>query len=222
MSYRVVEKFVSVNGEGKRSGQLAIFIRFAGCNLRCTYCDTMWANKEDVAYTAMSKEEIYEYIKGTGVNNVTLTGGEPLIQAGMDELLDYLCSDSELTVEIETNGSVDIGNFSEINVNKPKFTMDYKLASSGMEDSMLLENFTKLSNEDTVKFVVGSVEELNKAKYLIDKYRLLDRCSVYFSPIFGSIEPETIVEYMKDNVLNNVVLQLQLHKIIWSPDKKGV
>ncbi len=222
MSYRVVEKFASVNGEGKRSGQLAIFIRFAGCNLRCTYCDTMWANEDDVAYTSMSKEEIYGYIKGSGVNNVTMTGGEPLMQSGMYELLDYLCRDSELTIEIETNGSVDIGNFSEIKGNKPKFTMDYKLASSGMEDRMLLDNFTKLSNEDTVKFVVGSVEELHKAKSLIDKYGLLDRCSVYFSPIFGSIDPETIVEYMKDNVLNNVVLQLQLHKIIWSPDKKGV
>lgn len=222
MSYRVVEKFVSVNGEGKRSGQLAIFIRFAGCNLKCTYCDTMWANQEDVDYTIMCKEEIYDYIKSTGVKNVTLTGGEPLLQKNIYELIEFLCQDTELTVEIETNGSVDIGIHTEIIKNSPKFTMDYKLASSGMEDKMYLGNFNKLSKKDTVKFVVGSMEDLDRAKLLIDRYGLTEKCSVYFSPVFGSIEAEEIVEYMKDNVLNKVILQLQLHKIIWSPDKKGV
>ncbi len=222
MTYKVVEKFVSINGEGQRAGELAIFIRFAGCNLRCTYCDTMWANQQDVAYTAMDKNEIYDYIKGTGVKNITLTGGEPLLQENIYELVEFLCQDQELTVEIETNGSVNLEQLYEIKGNSPKITMDYKLVSSGMEDNMNLENLDKLSTGDTLKFVVGSVEDLDRAKFLIDKYGLLEKCSVYFSPIFGAIDPESIVEYMKENLLNGVVLQLQLHKIIWSPDEKGV
>ena len=222
MTYKVVEKFVSINGEGQRAGELAIFIRFAGCNLRCTYCDTMWANQQDVAYTAMDKDEIYDYIKGTGVKNITLTGGEPLLQENIYELVEFLCQNEELTVEIETNGSVDLEQLYEIKGNSPKITMDYKLASSGMEDNMDMENLNKLSKGDTLKFVVGSVEDLDRAKFLIDRYGLLEKCSVYFSPIFGAIDPESIVEYMKENLLNGVVLQLQLHKIIWSPDEKGV
>ena len=123
---KVVEKFVSINGEGSKAGQLAVFIRFAGCNLDCVYCDTKWANEEDVSYSEMSKEEIYEYIKSTGVRNITVTGGEPLLQDGIYEFLEYLSLDKELSVEIETNGSVDISLFKKID-NTPSFTMDYKL-----------------------------------------------------------------------------------------------
>lgn len=96
MKYRVVEKFVSINGEGTKAGQLAVFVRFAGCNLRCDYCDTKWAYMADVAYVEMSGEEILEYIKSCGVKNVTLTGGEPLIQAGIRSLLELLAEDEEL------------------------------------------------------------------------------------------------------------------------------
>ena len=87
--YNVVEKFVSINGESKFAGQLAVFIRFRGCNLNCVYCDTKWANTADAPAEQMTKEEIYDYIKSTGVRNVTLTGGEPLLQKGIQELLEY-------------------------------------------------------------------------------------------------------------------------------------
>lgn len=84
-AYQVVESFVSINGEGRRAGQLALFIRFAGCNLRCSYCDTMWANEPGVAYTWMTKEEIYDLVRESGVENVTITGGEPLLQKDIKE-----------------------------------------------------------------------------------------------------------------------------------------
>ena len=129
---KVVEKLVSINGEGSKAGQLGVFIRFAGCNLDCVYCDTKWANEKDVSYSEMSKEEIYEYIKSTGVRNITVTGGEPLLQDGIYEFLEYLSLDKELFVEIETNGSVDISLFKKID-NTPSFTMDYKLDYSKME-----------------------------------------------------------------------------------------
>jgi 7-carboxy-7-deazaguanine synthase len=220
--YNVVEKFASINGEGKKSGQLAVFIRLAGCNLRCSYCDTMWANEDNAPYEVMTSEEIYNYIKDSGINNVTLTGGEPLMQENIKELLLFLSKDNNLDVEIETNGSVDIREFLDISQNPPRFTMDYKLPGSNMECNMYLENLKNLRTFDTVKFVASNLDDLNKAKKIITKYDLANKCSVYISPVFGSINPEDIVEFMKDNKMNNVNLQIQLHKIIWDPQKKGV
>ena len=161
MALQVVEKFVSINGEGRRCGQLATFIRFAGCNLNCGYCDTAWANDRKVAFDPMTAEEVYAYIKETQVTNVTLTGGEPLLQQDMGELLELLSKDPELYVEIETNGSVLLSKFSNLE-NPPSFTMDYKLPSSGMERMMALENFDQLTEKDTVKFVSGSLRTWRK------------------------------------------------------------
>ena len=221
MDFKVVERFVSINGEGRRSGQLAIFIRFAGCNLNCSYCDTFWANEKDVSYELISSKDIYDYIKSQKIKNVTLTGGEPLMQKGIVELLKVLSKDKELYVEIETNGSVLLDEFLDIE-NSPSFTMDYKLPSSNMENKMALDNFRYLTNKDTVKFVSGSIEDLEKAKEIIKKYNLVNTTNIYISPVFGKINLDTIVEFMKNNKMNGVNLQLQLHKIIWDPNKKGV
>ncbi|MDU1320101.1 MAG: putative 7-carboxy-7-deazaguanine synthase QueE [Clostridium botulinum] len=221
MDFKVVEKFVSINGEGRRAGQLAIFIRFAGCNLNCSYCDTLWANEKDVSYELMTSEDIYEYIKSQEIKNITLTGGEPLLQKGIIELLKLLSKDKELYVEIETNGSILLDKFLGIE-NPPSFTMDYKLPSSNMENRMVLDNFKYLTDKDTVKFVSGSIEDLKKAKEIIDKYSLIDKTNVYISPVFGKINLDNIVEFMKYNRMNGVNLQVQLHKIIWDPNKKGV
>ena len=101
---RVAEKFISINGEGTRAGELAVFIRFQGCNLRCSYCDTMWANEPDCPYEEMSPEEICDYVAGTGITNCTLTGGEPLLQRDMKQLVRLLIDQCGCRVEIETNG----------------------------------------------------------------------------------------------------------------------
>lgn len=220
-TYSVVEKFVSINGEGTKAGQLAVFVRFAGCNLNCNYCDTKWANEEDVSFDTLTEFEIYDYIKSTGVSNVTLTGGEPLLRENIDRLLRILSSDKSLYVEIETNGSVDLAPFRDISENIT-FTIDYKLPGSGMEAMMNLDNYENLNREDTVKFVVSNIEDLNKAKFIIDKEGITDKCNVYISPVFGRIEPATIVEFMINNKMNKVNMQLQMHKIIWDPNAKGV
>ncbi len=220
-SFDVVEKFVSINGEGTRAGQLAVFIRFKGCNLNCSYCDTKWANTTDAPCKSETSEEIYSYIKSTGVKNVTLTGGEPLLQKNIKELIAMITADDSLYCEIETNGAVSLKEFADMD-KSPSFTMDYKLPSSGMERFMLTENFSLLTKKDTVKFVSGSMEDLNKAKEMIEKYKLTGKVSVYISPVFGSIEPSEIVDFMKENNLNDVNLQLQLHKFIWDPNAKGV
>lgn len=219
-NYKVVEKFVSINGEGTKAGQLAVFIRFQGCNLKCSYCDTTWANEATAPYEWMTEEEIVTYILKEKVHNVTLTGGEPLLQKDIKILLERLAKEP-LWVEIETNGSVDITPFLDIE-NRPSMTMDYKLPSSNMEQFMCEKNFTLLQKKDTVKFVSGSRKDLEKAKEMIERYELTKRCHVYLSPVFGQIKPADMVEYMKENNMNGVNLQLQMHKFIWDPNKKGV
>lgn len=221
MKYQVVEKFVSINGEGTKAGQLAVFIRLKGCNLHCSYCDTTWANQEDTPYEEMTEKEIHAYIRESGVKNVTLTGGEPLLAEGISDLLQDLASDYGLEVEIETNGSVSLRDFFGME-NTPSFTMDYKLGESGQTAHMCTDNFALLTHRDTVKFVVGSHADLEEALEVIRKYRLIGRCGIYFSPVFGKIEPVEIVDFMLAHKLNDVNLQLQLHKFIWEPEKKGV
>lgn len=215
---KVVEKFTSINGEGTRAGELAVFVRFKGCNLRCSYCDTMWANEADCSYEEETPEEITNYVLATGIRNVTLTGGEPLLQKDIRKLI-YLLLQAGLRVEIETNGAVRLSEFCE---ERPIFTMDYKLPSSGCEEHMIAENMELLEINDTVKFVCGSQEDLVKALEVIQTYDLTSRCHVYFSPVFGSIEPVQMVEFMLEHQLNDVRLQIQMHKVIWDPDKRGV
>ncbi len=219
-SFRLVEHFISINGEGQRAGELALFLRFAGCNLRCDWCDTMWANGKDAPHTKVNKSTltaIAEDAIAQGVRDVTLTGGEPLLQEGMVELIDAL-SRLGLRVEIETNGSVPIAPF--IEKHRPVITMDYKLPSSKMERFMCLENLPLLQSYDTLKFVCGSRQDLYRAEQIIEEYSPC--CEIFFSPVFGRIEPAEIVEFMKERKLGNVRLQLQLHKLIWDPEMRGV
>lgn len=222
MMYKVVEHFISINGEGKKAGELALFIRFAGCNLNCSYCDTKWANEETVIYEWFDLERIYQLIQSSGIKNITLTGGEPLIQEGMKELLSFLSEDDSLSIEIETNGSVDLSTFREIANQNVTFTLDYKLACSQMEERMFMLNFQRLTKKDVVKFVIGDVCELEKVYQLIQQYSLIQQCTVFLSPVYGKVDPEQIVCFMKRNQLNGVKLQIQLHKIIWNPEERGV
>lgn len=219
--YNVVEKFVSINGEGTKAGELAVFIRFKGCNLECSYCDTQWANQQDVQCEKMTEDDIYNYIKRTGVHNVTLTGGEPLYREHMDILIQRLEEDPVLQIEIETNGSIDLKSYYSIS-EKISFTMDYKLEGSYMEEWMDKNNFSILGKKDAVKFVVGSRNDLEKAEYIIEKYKLKERVTIYLSPVFQKITPKEIVEYMIERNLNYVRLQIQLHKIIWEVNQRGV
>ena len=219
--YKVVEKFVSINGEARRAGELACFIRFAGCNLNCSYCDTSWANERNAPYEILSEEEIYEFIKNSNVKNVTLTGGEPLLQENIKRLITMLSKDKELNIEIETNGAVEISDFIGIGDNIT-FTVDYKLPASGMEEKMCRNNYELLRDKDTVKFVVSDNNDLDRAYEIINKYKLDKRLQVYLGASFGMISNEDIVKYMIEHNMNSVRIQLQLHKYIWNPDKKGV
>lgn len=221
INYKVVEIFESINGEGRKAGQLALFIRFQKCNLNCSYCDTKWANRDNSPYILMNLEELYKKVMESGIKNITITGGEPLLQENIEIFLKKLAENSEINVEIETNGSVNLKKFREIE-NAPSFTMDYKLPKSNMEKFMDLENFKYLTKKDTVKFVAGDIDDLERAREIIEKYSLVEKCAVYISPVFGEIELSSIVDFMKKYNMNGVNMQLQIHKIIWDPEAKGV
>lgn len=220
MSFKVVEIFESINGEGMRAGELAVFVRMKGCNLSCNYCDTMWANEADCEFEEMTADRIVERVKKSGIKNVTLTGGEPLLQKDADKLLELFSEENNIRVEIETNGSVNLSPF--LKYENTSFTMDYKLPESDMEKYMDLENFKILRKKDTLKFVASSVNDLKKAKDIIEKYDIIGRVNIIFSPVFGKIELTDIVDFLKDNKLNDVRMQLQMHKFIWAPEERGV
>ena len=171
----------------------------------------------------LSFEELTEIVRAAvslGVSKVRLTGGEPLLQPHIGELITALGA-LGYRVEIETNGSVALEPFAALAF-RPCFTMDYKLPDSGMESAMKPENFDLLRSHDAVKFVVGSRSDLNRALEVIRQYALTAKCTVFFSPVFGAIEPVEIVEFLEEHKLNRVRLQLQLHKLIWDPQKRGV
>ena len=219
-TFKLAEHFISINGEGRCAGELALFLRFAGCNLRCDWCDTAWACGKDAPCEIVGLPrlmQIAEDAAAQGVRNVTLTGGEPLLQAHIGELIDRLGKTLGLRVEIETNGAVPLEPFRKCGA---VFTMDYKLPSSKMEQHMCTENFALLREWDCVKFVCGSRADVFRAKEIAEQFE--PQCPMYLSPVFGRIDPAEIVEIMKEQKMGSFRLQLQLHKFIWDPMARGV
>lgn len=220
---RVVEIFESIDGEGIRSGAAASFIRLAGCNLRCSYCDTLYAlynEKEECRYTEMSVSEIVSSVR---LNRVTLTGGEPLIHKDVDKLIDALLEKGK-EINVETNGAVDVSRFRR-GTDKLFFTVDYKLLSSGENDKMTIKNFLNLKPYDVIKFVVGSKEDVRQMcevmTYLKKHYSVMP--NVFAGAVYGKYEPcELVNDILNNDILSDVRLQLQIHKIIWDPEKRGV
>lgn len=235
-TYKVLEIFSSIDGEGRRAGELVTFIRFSGCSLRCTWCDTSYS-QNGTEGTYMTLDDIRSKIYEFGNRNITVTGGEPLIQHNIDDLFEILLLEG-FDINVETNGNHNIDKyicgdfkqrFSQDKWNEVKnhlwFTMDYKSRSSGMQSHMDVNRFLLLRDIDVLKFVVGSEEELKDALGVIQFIRNHNvHCYVYFSPVFGMIEPYKIVDFMKEHKedMDKVRVQLQLHKIIWDPNKREV
>lgn len=214
---KVVEIFKSIDGEGIRAGYPATFIRLFGCNLRCSYCDTPYGY-EGNDYKEMTVDEIVQECMCLNCPRITLTGGEPLIHKDVNILIKNLLVNG-FEVNIETNGSVDIMLLKFL---YPQLivTMDWKCPSSGCENKMFNDNLKYLKSNDVLKFVVGSKEDLERCKSIYNKSNL--ECSIFISPIFGKIEPSEIVDYMLENDMVDCRVQLQMHKFIWNPNKRGV
>lgn len=219
----VIEQFVSLDGEGPTAGELAYFVRFQGCNLRCSWCDTAYSWDATVPARWQSTQQIYASVKASGIGNVTLTGGEPLAQQDILALLRLLAQDKAMSVHIETNGSVEIAPYQQAcPADNICYILDYKLPASGMEDQMCLDNLRQVRRQDVYKFVIASQEDLRRAIEIVQTCQLAQRCQVFFSPVREQIDPLRIVEAMKAHCLNGVRLQLQLHKILWPKEMRGV
>lgn len=220
---KICELFSSIEGEGIRAGYPCTFIRTVGCNLRCEYCDSTYSFQSDENTLDLSINEIVKKCTELKNKRVTFTGGEPLAQPQALELIKALIF-AGFEVNVETNGAIDLSEileYREVN-NIPTYklllTVDYKCASSGMNSKMIYSNFKQLRSDDIVKFVVGSEEDLDEMNAL---YGVI-KGQFFVSPVFGKIEPKEIVEYIKSNDLQEARIQLQMHKFIWPPNKRGV
>lgn len=222
---KISEIFLSIEGEGIRTGAPAVFIRLFGCNLRCKYCDSMYA-VEGSDFQNMTPQEVLEKVKSFNTQFVTLTGGEPLIHKDVKVLLKML-DDSGYEINIETNGTQPKPK----GIRKLICTMDWKSISSGMQPKMKMENMMTLGEKDVLKFVVGTEEDLLDATRVIEamegRFNALGKRlpTFYVSPIFGAMKYEDMVNWILGNEVmrrNNVRFQVQLHKIIWDPDARGV
>lgn len=211
----VIEIFSSIEGEGKRQGELCTFIRLAGCNMRCPYCDTKYSYDDKSIVQKMTVNEVAKKIQLLNIKNVTITGGEPLLQK--DEILELVLKLKEFNFNIEINGTI----CSPFRTNNVFYTVDYKMPSSNACVPINKRWLKRLRKKDVLKFVVNDIYELNLMKNFILKHKYL-HCLYYVSPIWGKIHLENIVDYLKKNNLQKVRIQLQMHKIIWSPDKRGV
>lgn len=208
---RVVESFLSVQGEGLMIGRLTYFVRTAGCNLRCLWCDTKFSLDYDQG-RRMSVDEVMGLVGD--IRNVCLTGGEPLEQPDAPELLCRL-SDAGKTTVLETNGSKDLSRVpARDNI---IVSMDIKCPSSGMQDRMDLGNLGLLGKKDQLKFVIADRTDLDYAERFIREHPV--DANVIFSPV-GGIGLQMLAEEAVSKRLDVRVLP-QLHKIIWG-DRQGV
>jgi 7-carboxy-7-deazaguanine synthase len=209
----VNEIYQSIQGESTWAGLRCVFVRLTFCDLRCTYCDTAYAfykgEKRPVA-------DIVSEVLAMDCPLVEITGGEPLLQKNVHQLMTALC-DAGKTVLIETSGAHDI---SQIDPRVHRI-MDLKTPDSGESARMLWSNIAHLNARDEVKFVIGSRGDYDWAKEKLAEYNLTRICGVLFSPNFTAIEPRLIVEWLVEDKLD-VRFQLQMHKFIWDPKKQGV
>ena len=217
----ITEIFYSLQGETSLIGVPFVFIRLTGCNLRCTYCDSVYSFKGG---TKMSFDQVLEKIKSYPVEHVLLTGGEPLLQRNTLPFIDLL-RERGYQVSIETHGEISI----EEAAKKARIIMDLKTPGSGMCRGYFEKNLPFLKANDEVKFVITSKEDYDWAKKWVQSGRLPTR-EILFSPALPALNSPGKFEGMEPRVLADHILkdqlpvrfQLQLHKLLWGADTKGV
>ncbi|CRX38324.1 radical SAM protein [Estrella lausannensis] len=211
---RLIEIFPSVQGETSFSGLTSTFIRLASCNLRCTWCDTTYSFGRGEPSTI---ENILATVDSLGLRWVCVTGGEPLLQKEAIPLMELL-SQKGYVVSLETSGSLPIDAVPK----SVKIILDIKCPGSGMESKNLYENLRILKEEDEVKFVIKDRADYDFACAISEKWGLfLRREPVLFSPVWGVLSPEELTWWMVKDKLK-ARLNLQMHKVIFGAERKGV
>jgi 7-carboxy-7-deazaguanine synthase len=219
----MVEIFETVEGEGTRAGFPTIFVRLFGCNLRCSWCDTKYSYPPEQAGQVMAISEIVQEVRKYSSNYICLTGGEPLLYGDHSLALIQALLEIETLedLHIETNGAIDLGYFMErIHSPKVRYIMDFKLPGSGEMEQMLYSNFKILRQADELKFVIANETDFETAVHVLETHQTA--ALPLFSPVWETMPPARLVELMLKNKLSHVKLNLQLHKIIWDPAKRGV
>jgi 7-carboxy-7-deazaguanine synthase len=210
---RVTEIFHSIQGESTFAGQPCVFVRLTGCPLRCTWCDTEYAF---YGGSGQSIEQILAKVESYGCRLVEVTGGEPLAQPESLTLITRLC-ERGFDVLIETSGAIDTAAVDA----RAHVILDVKCPGSGMSDRVHWPNLDRLTGKDEVKFVLTDRSDYDWACHVLAQYELASRCPVLMSPVFGSLDVRQLAEWILADRLP-VRLQLQLHKLIWTPDMRGV
>ena len=213
MMLKVNEIFYSIQGESIFAGLPCVFVRLTGCNLRCRYCDTKYAYEEG---DEISIKGILGKVEKYNCDLVEITGGEPLIQSQSIELAKALIKDGK-KVLVETNGSLDISALEEPIIR----IMDIKCHGSKEHEKMNWDNIQDLRQNDNVKFIIADREDFNWAIDKVIKFDLLNKSEVLFSPVFEILDPEKLSKWILEFSLP-IRLQLQIHKYIWQPSKRGV
>ncbi|MBU0730436.1 MAG: radical SAM protein [Proteobacteria bacterium] len=213
----ISETFYSIQGESSFAGYPCAFIRLAGCNLRCTYCDSRYTY-EEVGHE-VSVPDLLAFTDQYPEALVEITGGEPLVQENIYPLMTALV-DSGRTVLLETNGSLDISRVPE----KVVKIMDLKCPESGMNKQMLMENIRRLTPKDDLKFVICSRLDYDWATETINDHQLLgapNGPTLIFSPALNRLEPALMARWLLEDKLQ-IKMQVQLHKFLWPDKSRGV
>jgi 7-carboxy-7-deazaguanine synthase len=209
---QVCEIFKSIQGESTHAGRVCSFVRLAGCNLRCAYCDTGYAQTEG---EPRSVGEIVDEVRTHRTHLVEITGGEPLLQAETSALCSRFL-DLGYTVLVETNGTKDIGAIPPPVIR----IVDIKCPSSGHGGTFLEKNFSRLAAADECKFVISDKNDFHWALAIVYREALQEIVTVLFSPNITLLKPQDLAEWIiGENA--PVRLGLQLHKFIWG-DRRGV
>ncbi len=219
----IVEIFESIEGEGTKAGYPTIFIRLFGCNLRCSWCDTPYSYPPSTPEKWLSISEIINEVKKYSAQHICLTGGEPLLyKDNVKMLLQELSNLSSIKdVHIETNGAIDLEDYiNDLTNEKVRYIMDLKLNSSNEFAKMVMRNLEILRSQDEVKFVIASEDDFKQAHEILQKYSI--KSVILMSPVWDSMPPAKLVELILAYRLSFVKLSLQLHKVIWDPNLKGV
>ena len=210
---RITEIFHSIQGESSYVGQPCVFVRLAGCPLRCTWCDSEYTFSGG---TELPLDEVLTRVRAYRCRLVEITGGEPLHQQEAFLLIERLCSEG-YEVLVETSGAIDVAPVDK----RAHVILDVKCPGSGMVERMHWDNLSQLTEKDEVKFVIKDRADYEWAGSIVAQYRLEARCAVLFGPVFGELEPSRMAEWILADRLP-VRLQVQLHKYIWDPEARGV
>ncbi|CAN5845070.1 7-carboxy-7-deazaguanine synthase QueE [soil metagenome] len=207
------EIYRSLQGEGTFAGLPCVFVRLTACHLRCTYCDTPHAFQQG---EPMPLDRIFDQAIRLGDDLVEITGGEPLLQPEVLPLMSRLV-DAGRTVLLETSGACDIAPVDP----RVRIILDLKTPGSGEVVSNLWENLSRLKPTDEVKVVVCDRSDFDWAVEQVRSHRLTEICPVLMAPAHGEVHPTGLADWILETGLP-LRLQLQLHKLLWGPETRGV